>query len=598
MGIYNFKTEDVFRFANSIGAKTHKRGDELVFNKCPYCRPDDKDTFSINLRTGQFECKRGSCGTKGNMITLSRDFDFSLGREADAYYATVDYSTRQYKKFRDAHKQIETKDAAIMYMQTRGINAEITRKYELTTLNGKENVLVFPFKDQDGNLVYIKYRDMMHTKESKSSKEWCESNCKPILFGMNHCAEDAKTLVITEGQIDSLSCTQAGIENAVSVPTGKNGFTWIPYCWDWINRFEKIVVFGDCENGIITLADELKKRWELKVSVVRPEDYRGCKDANEILQKYGAEAVRFAVNNAVSPNIDCIKPLASVKYVDLMSMPMFKTNMPTLDDLFDGGLRFGQFAVLTGKRGDGKSTFASQLGVEALAQDYNCFFYSGELPDFHFRNWMDRQITKKKEPTQSDLDKVNQWYGEKAYIYDNTCVSDENSDLLKAIEIAIIQKNCKFILVDNLMTAMEFDENSDLYKMQSAFCGNLAALAKKYTVFILLIAHPRKTNLGIDNDDVAGSSNITDRADIVMTYSRINSKENHDDSKRRFEVLKNRLTGKRATGDEGIELVYDAGSKGIAEKTDAFFTRNYGWNNEDPYDGFVSVTDDMEIPFD
>lgn len=598
MGIYNFKAEDAERFAKAQGIRTKHSGNELVFLKCPYCRAADNNTFSINLTTGQFECKRGSCGAKGNMITLSRDFDFSLGRETDAYYATVDYSTRQYKKFRDAHKQIETKDAAIMYMQTRGINAEITRKYELTTLNGKENVLVFPFKDQDGNLVYIKYRDMMHTKESKTSKEWCESNCKPILFGMNHCAEDAKTLVITEGQIDSLSCTQAGIENAVSVPTGKNGFTWIPYCWDWINRFEKIVVFGDCENGIITLADELKKRWELKVSVVRPEDYRGCKDANEILQKYGAEAVRFAVNNAVPPNIDCIKPLASVKYVDLMSMPMFKTNMPTLDDLFDGGLRFGQFAVLTGKRGDGKSTFASQLGVEALAQDYNCFFYSGELPDFHFRNWMDRQITKKKELTQSDLDKVNQWYGEKAYIYDNTCVSDENSDLLKAIEIAIIQKNCKFILVDNLMTAMEFDENSDLYKMQSAFCGNLAALAKKYTVFILLIAHPRKTNLGIDNDDVAGSSNITDRADIVMTYSRINSKENHDDDKRRFEVLKNRLTGKRATGDEGIELVYDAGSKGIAEKSEAFFTRNYGWNNEDPYDGFVSVTDDMEIPFD
>ena len=126
----------------------------------------------------------------------------------------------------------------------------------------------------------------------------------------------------------------------------------------------------------------------------------------------------------------------------------------------------------------------------------------------------------------------------------------------------------------------------------------MAALAKKYTVFILLIAHPRKTNLGIDNDDVAGSSNITDRADIVMTYSRINSKENHDDSIRRFEVLKNRLTGKRATGNEGINLVYDAGSKGIAETADVFFTRDYGWNKEDPYDGFVSITDDMEIPFD
>ncbi len=599
MGIYKFSAEDAFRFAQSRGIKTKTRGTELIFRHCPYCNATDKDTFSISLQTGKFECKRGTCGAKGNMITLSRDFDFSLGREADAYYSTADYSLRQYKKFRDAHRKIETKDKAIEYMQTRGINPEITRKYELTVKQdraGKDTILVFPFKDENGELVYVKYRDMEYTKDKGTNKEWCEPNCKPILFGMNHCAEDCKTLVITEGQIDSISCTQAGVENAVSVPTGKNGFTWIPYCWDWINEFEKIVVFGDCENGIITLAEELKKRWELKVSVVRAEDYKGCKDANEILQKYGAEAVRFAVNNAEAPNIDCIKPLASVKYIDLMNMPMFKTNMPSIDNLFDGGLRFGQFAVLTGKRGEGKSTFASQLGVEALAQDYNCFFYSGELPDFHFRNWMDRQITKKNELTQSDIDKVNQWYGEKAFIYDNTCVADENSDLIKAIEIAIVQKNCKFILVDNLMTAMDYDPTSDIYKVQSAFCGKLAALAKKYTVFILLIAHPRKSNGALDNDDISGSSNITDRADIVITYSRFNSME---PDTRRLEVLKDRLTGKRATGENGINLVFDPKSKQIAEHTDVFFDRDYGWNTEEPYDGFTSITEDDEmiIPF-
>lgn len=604
MSIYNFNPDDVFRFANSINAKTHTRGNELVFRQCPYCKSDEKDKFSINMRNGQFECKRGSCGAKGNMITLSRDFDFSLGREVDAYYSTADYSIRQYKKFRDAHRKIETKDKAIEYMQSRGINPEITRKYELTTkpnVDGAETILVFPFKNAEGELTYIKYRNLEYSKENGGSKEWCETNCKPILFGMNHCAEDCKTVVITEGQIDSLSCAQAGIENAVSVPTGKNGFTWIPYCWDWINRFDRIVVFGDCENGIITLADELKKRWELKVSVVRSEDYKGCKDANEILQKYGAEAVRFAVNNAEPPNLDCIKPLASVKNVDLMKMEMFKTNIPAIDKLFCGGLRFGQFAVLTGKRGDGKSTFASQLGVEALAQNYNCFFYSGELPDFHFRNWMDRQITLKATPTPSDIDKLNQWYGERAFIYDNTCVADENGHLLKTIEVAIVQKNCKFILIDNLMTAMDFNQDSDLYKVQSLFCGNLAALAKKYTVFILLIAHPRKSNTALDNDDVSGSSNITDRADIVMTYSRILGKDAPDDkSIRRFELLKDRLTGNRAMYEDGIQLIFDSDSKAIAENVEGFRKRNYGWNDENPYSDFTPIApeDEYLIPFD
>lgn len=201
MGIYEFKPEDAERFAREVGIKTRHHGTELVFDHCPYCRATDKKTFSINLMTGQFECKRASCGARGNMITLSRDFNFSLGRDADVYYQTVDYSRKQFRKFHEEH--IEVKDEAIEYMDSRGIIPEIVRKYELTIHKDKDHVLVFPFRDENGELQYIKYRDLKYTKEKGSSKEWCEKNCKPILFGMNHCTGFGR-LVITEGQIDSL----------------------------------------------------------------------------------------------------------------------------------------------------------------------------------------------------------------------------------------------------------------------------------------------------------------------------------------------------------------------------------------------------------
>ena len=599
MGIYQFKTEDVFRFVNELGARITKKGSELVFDKCPYCKPRDKQTFSINLETGQFECKRAKCGAKGNMITLSRDFNFSLGKEVDAYYRTVDFSQKQYRQFRNKH--IETKDEAIGYLDSRGIFAEIARKYEITISDKQEHIMVFPFRDENGELQFVKYRNLMFDKDKGGHKEWCEKNCKPILFGMNHCSEGGR-LVITEGQIDSLSCIQSGIENAVSVPTGKNGFTWIPHCWDWIQKFEKIVVFGDCENGMITLAEELRKRWPMKVSVVRVEDYKGCKDANEILNEYGPEYVRAAVDNAEPQNLDCIKSMAKVEMVDIMQMEWMSTGLPSLDRVLDGGFRFGQLAILTGKRGDGKSTLASMFGCEALDQDYNCFFYSGELPDFFFRNWMDRQITKKKEVSQSDEDKLNQWYGERAFIYDNTSVSDENANLLRVIEVAIVQKNCRFILLDNLMTALDPDLDTDLYRQQSKFVGELATLAKQYNVFILLIAHPRKSYGTINNDDVSGSSNITDRADIVLSYSRPKKEKNEkeqelaevvDDSERRLEVLKNRLTGVIATEKKAIKLVFEPGSKRIAEHTVDFMKKTYSWNN-DPY-GFESA--DEDTPF-
>lgn len=600
MGMYNFKTEDVFRFASEIGAKTIRKGDELTFDKCPYCRPRDKHTFSINVNTGMFECKRAKCGVRGNMITLSRDFDFSLGKDVDAYYRTVDYSRKQYREFKTKH--IETKDEAIEYLDGRGIFPEIVRKYEITISDKQNHVMVFPFRDENGELQFIKYRNLKFDKDKGGSKEWCEKNCKPILFGMNHCSGNGR-LVITEGQIDSLSCTQAGIENAVSVPTGKNGFTWIPYCWDWVNGFDRIVVFGDCENGMITLAEELRRRWPMKVSVVRSEDYKGCKDANEILKTFGPEAVRFAVDNAEPQNLDCIKPMAKVEKVDIMQMELMSTGIKSLDKVLDGGFRFGQLAILTGKRGEGKSTVASMFGCEALNQEYNCFFYSGELPDFYFRNWMDRQITKKKEVSLADEDQLNQWYGERAYIYDNTTVPDENADLLKVIEVAIVQKNCRFITIDNLMTALDPDLETDLYRQQSKFVGELATLAKKYNVFILLVAHPRKSYGGaFDNDDVSGSSNITDRADIVMNYGRPKKEkkdgqglsEVEDENDRQLSVSKNRLTGNLAMDKKAIRLVFEPGSKRIAEHTNEFFTKTYNWTN-DPY-GFEAA-EGSDIPF-
>ena len=90
MGIYQFKPSDAEDFARSIGGKHYQRGSELFFEKCPYCggSTSDKRTFSINLRTGKYKCFRSSCGAHGNMITLARDFNFSLGQNADEFIAT------------------------------------------------------------------------------------------------------------------------------------------------------------------------------------------------------------------------------------------------------------------------------------------------------------------------------------------------------------------------------------------------------------------------------------------------------------------------------------------------------------------------------
>lgn len=599
--IYKFSTEDAERFAHDEKIKVNRRGKEIEFMWCPYCHGagKDKKTFSINSETGQFECKRASCGAKGNMITLARDFNFSLGRDVDAYYSTADYSSKQYKRFKDAHRTIEVREPAVRYLQSRGITEEVCKEYEITTRPDADNILVFPFKDEKGDLQFIKYRNTEFVKgETKGNKEWCESGCKPILFGMMQAVKGKDQLVITEGQIDSLSCATAGIYNPVSVPTGANGFTWIPYCWDFMSKFKSIVVFGDCENGKITLAEEISKRWGDKVKIVRIEDYKGCKDANEILQKFGPIAIQEAVRNAVAIPDPHIKPLSKVRRVDIFKIPAIKTELADLDKVLDGGFHLGQLAVLTGRRGEGKSTIASMFGVRALAQNYKCFFYSGELVDFYFKNWMDCQITGKNSWTQSEDDCLAKWYGDKAYIHDNGYLAegDELIGLIAEVERAICRYGCQFILIDNLMTAIDDDLATDLYRAQSKFVGDLAALAKRYEVFILLIAHPRKTNGALSNDDISGSSNITDKADIVMSYGKSPEKGAAEDD-RQLCVTKNRLTGKLRPSNNPIKLVYDStGSRRIAAATKDFFSISFDWVDDEIYDiseDFMTEIDEM-----
>ena len=614
MSYYEFKESDAWDFSRSSGIAAKQKGEELQFLSCPYCRGGrngDKGTFSINLRTGQFKCLRSSCSVSGNMVTLAKDFDwFSLGRDVDAYYKAG--NRHKYRRFQKKTEPIKPKPAAVTYLESRGISSGTTEKYQITVQTKNENVLVFPFLDAAGVMQFVKYRKTDFDREKDTAKEWCEANCKPILFGMYQCNPGNKTLIMTEGQIDSLSVAESGIENAVSVPTGKNGFTWVPYCWDWLQQFETLIIFGDNENGSITLLDDMKRRFRGTIKAVKQQDYKGCKDANELLQKYGKEAVRRAVERAECVPVQRIIRLSDVKTVDLFSLPKVSTGFKALDKVLAGGIYLGQTVIVTGKRGDGKSTFTSQILVNALDQGIRVLAYSGELPDYFFKRWMDFQAAGKHNViyraaengsisyfvTNEKISKIEEWYNERAYLYDNQSTSDDElEDLLQTIEKAVQQYEIQLVLLDNLMTALDVGMSVDLYRAQSKFVDKLVKMAKRLQVAVILVVHPRKNRFGNDDtDEVSGSADITNKVDIVMTYKR--NLASFENAERVVTVSKNRLTGKLAVGEAAIPLYYDEASKRICEDK-ADFIKPYGWEKDE--NGFVQITQEqaeqMEIPF-
>ena len=594
---YKFDLDDAIGLAHTLGAEYQIHGDEMQWKLCPYCNGgahNDEESFSINIKSGAFLCLRSSCGMSGHFAEMARDFNYRLDNGISAVYVPLP----------QPKEPIVSRDSAIEYMKSRGISEEITKRYSITAQSKNPDVIVFPFFDETGKLQFVKYRNSKFRKGMKGNKEWCEANAMPILFGMYQC-KDFDRLIITEGQIDSLSVAQAGFDNAVSVPTGAKGMTWFPPCQEWISKFKEVIIFGDCEKGHITLVDELKARLPQAIKVVRMQDYLGEKDANDILRTYGVKAIQKCIENAREPSIECVKDMASVDFLDINSLDKVATGIAELDKTLGGGVCVGQMVLVTGKRGEGKSTFLSQVECNALEAGERVFIYSGELPDFNVKYWMDSQLAGASHMDISlnqfggeqytihpeALKKINEWYRGRCYIYDNNYVYDKESELeslIETVEKVIRQYSVRVIGIDNLMTAMDtVTEQDNLYLAQSNFVGALKKLAMRYKVIIYLVAHPRKSQNGFTNDDVSGSSDITNKVDIVLNYGR----DAADSRKSYLQVTKNRLFGNLRQAEDSIRLRYSSMTKrifGEEEKT----IMQYGWEREE----FTAVGED-ELPF-
>ena len=171
--------------------------------------------------------------------------------------------------------------------------------------------------------------------------------------------------------------------------------------------------------------------------------------------------------------------------------------------------------------------------------------------------------------------------------------------MTETVKQAIRQYDCKVIFIDNLMTAMDDDGASDIYRMQTEFVKGLVKMAKAYEVLIILIAHPRKFGRmdaasELTNDDIAGSGNIPNLADVVMVYRKPTKTEGERDPKivRVLSITKNRINGK----EDNIPLVFDEPSKRIAESEgDLRFV--LGWEKRPEEYEQIDFTDMEDIEF-
>lgn len=342
---------------------------QVVARYCPKCLGGDhgdQDTFAIGLQNGSFNCMRGSCSWKGSFRDLCNYFGERTPEEVEEIRVRKTENKKHYELPKTIIKPLT--EEALGYFAMRRISEQTLEAFRVGC--DERGNIVFPFY-RNNILTFVKFRaPRKYTGEpvngKKPPKSWMEPNTEPILFGMDDVSTK-EPLIITEGEIDALSIYEAGCHNVVSVPAGCKNMDWIELCYDWLDQFSQIIVFGDHDEPGREMISMVQKRLG-EYRCMAPDEYpmlrlknedgeweekdRACKDANEILYAYGSEVLKELVKNCQPAPMKGIINVADIQFVDPATINKIYTRIPTLDDYIDG-LREGTLTCMTGKRGEG-----------------------------------------------------------------------------------------------------------------------------------------------------------------------------------------------------------------------------------------------------
>lgn len=304
-----------------------------------------------------------------------------------------------------------------------------------------------------------------------------------------------------------------------------------------------------------------------------------------------------------------------------------KTHIGVIDKKTHGLMK-GGLSVWSGLRGSAKSTILSQIALQAVNDNHNVLFYSGELTDKRFVRWLFQQAAGKqyvkevvKDESQfwfvpDDIKQtIAEWIGNRLYIYNNSYGSEYNK-LMQEIETQIQKVKPDLVILDNLMTINVQEVDVNEYRAQTTLMIHLAELAKQYNCHVALVAHPRKTATFLRLLDISGSSNISNLVDSAFIVHRVNHdfKKGYIDefckkgtkeedvtilqgaSTNVIEIAKDREAGIQ---DEFIPLWYEKESRRMLnEKTEVIkFKWTTEWMEHEAEADFMNVDDMDDIPF-
>jgi replicative DNA helicase len=218
----------------------------------------------------------------------------------------------------------------------------------------------------------------------------------------------------------------------------------------------------------------------------------------------------------------------------------FPTGFRIFDDVTWGGVSGGDLITISGRSGEGKTTFAQTLSYHLADKGLPLLWFSYEMDLL--------EIAKKF----SDMGIKKDFIG---YV-PMKLTSGAVDWIERRVVEAVLKFNIKAVFIDHLgflspkVSGDQAERNFSVYLGQIA--RQLKNIARDNDVIIFLLAHTRKTKEDLDLDDIAYSNGMGQESDFVFMIEREKSRTSRSlipDSGDKFTpytkilLAKNRRTG-------------------------------------------------------
>lgn len=582
---------------------------------CPF-HNEKTPSFIYNRKSQSFHCF-GSCGRSYDILDvwMYKGDTYAqacqkLFEKAEMPYSFGELGVRTRRQYRYPREiRCKNKQEVYDYFGKRGISQR-TIDYLDVRQDANGNA-IFNYYDLNDVLTMVKYRPARKIEKGEN-KMWCqkEADTTPLLWNMNRI-NITSPLIIVEGEVDAMTVVEAGFTNVVSVPLGAGNFGWIEENWDFLQQFNEIIICADNDGPGIKMEKECTRRlgsWRTKVVSIplTIEDKHGktrsVKDLNEILYHCGKEAVVDLVLNAKDSPVPGVVDFSDVEDIDLDAMDGIPTGLPDLDKLLMK-LFYGTLNIVTGINGSGKSSFLNQVICRCLDEGENAYLFSGELPNFQTKNWINFIFAGQRNVEQHTYNgsvyykvlpeakkAISNFYRGRLFIREDGH-SKKKEDIMQSMEDSVRKYGAKLIILDN-MTAMDLGGSPDTrLTKQQELVNDLIEFAVKYQVVVILVVHPHKIDMmrRLSKMDVQGVSAVIDLAHRIISLYRVQEKDKQGQASMRgggyvvppmnadviIDILKDRMTGYE---NGSVEVFYDKPSRRFFT-TEAELDHQYKWDS-------------------